>query len=226
MPKIPMSRRERPSKPPLSRDGIIAAALKLFYEEGLEKVTMRRIAGALDTGPASLYVYVRDTEDLHAQILDALLEKVSKVDSPADWRSQLKVLLRNYLSLLSDHPELARMAMSTMPSGPNYLAFVELLLQLLRQGAVPDGQAAWGVDLLLLYATAQAVEKAAWKASSRSSVNFTSLQNAIKRADAKALPNITRLGEDLLSGGSDRLEWGLDVLINGILQTQRQEKKQ
>lgn len=222
----PMSRRERPSKPALSRDGIIAAALKLFYEEGLEKVTMRRIAGVLDTGPASLYVYVRDTEDLHAQILDALLETIPQVDLPADWRGQLKGLLRTYLSLLFDHPALARMAMSTMPNGPNYLAFVERLLQLLSQGAVPDSQAAWGVDLLLLYATAQAVEKTAWRASSRSSANFVSMETALKQADAKALPNITRLGEDLLSGGSDRLEWGFDVLINGILQTQRQEKKQ
>ena len=49
----------------------------ILREEGLSKVTMRRIATALDTGPASLYVYVSDTEDLHAQILDALLGPVT-----------------------------------------------------------------------------------------------------------------------------------------------------
>src|SRR6185437_6867831 len=67
------SRRERPAKPALTRDGIVAAALGILREEGLGKVTMRRVAQELDTGHASLYVYVRDTGDLHAQVLDALL---------------------------------------------------------------------------------------------------------------------------------------------------------
>ncbi|MGO7675622.1 TetR/AcrR family transcriptional regulator, partial [Rhizobium ruizarguesonis] len=69
----PRSRRERQRKPALSREGIIAAEVALFHEEGLAKVTMRRVAAVLDTGPASLYVYISDTEDLHAEVLDALL---------------------------------------------------------------------------------------------------------------------------------------------------------
>ncbi len=226
MVRQPRSRRERPSKSALSRESIVEAALALFHEEGLDKITMRRVAAALDTGPASLYVYVRDTEDLHAEILDALLQPVTQLSPPADWRSGLKLLLRRYMSILLDRPELARMAMSTMPSGPNYLALVEQILALLREGAVPDGRVAWAVDLLLLYATAQAAEKAAWKASSRSRSNFSSLTTAIEEADAGTLPNIARLGQDLLSGRGERLEWGFDALINGILQTPRVEKKQ
>ena len=41
--------------------------------EGLEHVTMRRLAAELDTGPASLYVYVRNTAELHAAMLEGLL---------------------------------------------------------------------------------------------------------------------------------------------------------
>ena len=55
--KAPVSRRDRPAKPPLSREGVIAVSLRIMRDEGLEKVTMRRIAAELDTGPASLYVY-------------------------------------------------------------------------------------------------------------------------------------------------------------------------
>ena len=50
------SRRERPAKQALTRQGIIDAAFVIMGEEGLGRVTMRRIAQALDTGPASLYV--------------------------------------------------------------------------------------------------------------------------------------------------------------------------
>ena len=72
----PRSRRERPAKPSLSRDGIIETAVALMREEGLERVTMRRLAAALDTGPSSLYVYVRNTAELHAAVLDELLGSV------------------------------------------------------------------------------------------------------------------------------------------------------
>ncbi|WP_088673613.1 TetR/AcrR family transcriptional regulator [Rhizobium sp. R339] len=209
----------------MSREGVVEAALALFHEEGLAKVTMRRVAAALDTGPASLYVYISDTEDLHAEILDALLAGVVAPPLPADWRGRLKGTLRSYMSVLFDHPELARMAMSTMPSGANYLALVEKILVLLKEGGVPDAEAAWAVDLLLLYATAQAAEKAAWKASPRSPSEFSSLSAAIEAADAGILPNIVRLGDDLLSGGGHRLDWGFDVLINGILMTRRAETK-
>ncbi|MGO7388977.1 TetR/AcrR family transcriptional regulator C-terminal domain-containing protein, partial [Rhizobium ruizarguesonis] len=79
---------------------------------------------------------------------------------------------------------------STMPSGANYLALVEKILALLKEGGVPDGQAAWAVDLLLLFATAQAAEKAAWKASARSPSNFSALAAIIETADVETLPNI------------------------------------
>src|ERR1700712_1178481 len=133
----PPSRRERPAKPALSREGIIAAALHIMAEEGLSKVTMRRIATALDTGAASLYVYVRNTEDLHAQILDALLESVPR-PGPGNWRERLVELLTGYTRVLLEHHEIARMTMTTHPSGPNYLSMVDALLGFLQEGGVPD----------------------------------------------------------------------------------------
>ena len=72
----PISRRQRPSKPALSRTGIVRTAVELMQAEGLQRVTMRRLAQELDTGPASLYVYVADTAELHAAILETLLGEV------------------------------------------------------------------------------------------------------------------------------------------------------
>src|SRR5258708_33807210 len=93
----PRSRRERPAKPALTRQGIIDVALTILRDEGLNKVTMRRIAEALDTGPASLYVYVRNTTDLHVHILDALLAAVTEpLPAEGTWRDRLKQLLANY----------------------------------------------------------------------------------------------------------------------------------
>jgi AcrR family transcriptional regulator len=215
------SRRERPAKAALSRQGIVAAALDILRAEGLAKVTMRRISAALDTGPASLYVYVRDTEDLHAQLLDALLEPVVKARLSGAWQARLKLLLKRYLDVLFGYPEMARMAMSTMPNGPNYLALCERLLGLLGEGGIADRDAAWAIDLLLLVVTASAAEHGTWNETPRAARDFATMEQAISSADPRLYPNIARIGDELLSGGPARLDWGLDVLIAGVLATPR-----
>ncbi|MFD9505883.1 TetR/AcrR family transcriptional regulator [Streptomyces mirabilis] len=224
----PISRRERPAKPALTRQGIIDAALAILRDEGLGKVTMRRIAAALDTGPASLYVYVRNTGDLHAQILDSLLGPV-KAPAPeaGPWRDRLKALLVSYGDVLFRHPEIARMAMSTQPSGPNYLALAEAILGLLDEGGVSGREAAWAMDLLLLYPTAVAVEHSSPavavehsspKSATQESDEFSALAAKIATADPARYPHIARLGDTLLSGdGPSRTDWALDVILDGVL---------
>ncbi|HEX6345183.1 TetR/AcrR family transcriptional regulator [Umezawaea sp.] len=217
--KAPVSRRDRPAKPALSRQGIIDAALVIMRDEGLGKVTMRRIAAALDTGAASLYVYVRNTEDLHTQILDSLLAPVTE-DLPADgpWRDRLKALLTAYGRVLTSHPEIARMALSTQPSGPNYLALANAVLGLLVEGGVSDRVAAWGVDLLMLHPTAVAVEQSGRTSSPRRGDDMAQLATRIADADATRFPHVARIGADLLSGdGESRTDWAFDVLIDGLL---------
>lgn len=217
----PARRRARPVQPALSRDTIVAAALAILREEGLGTATMRRVAAALDTGQASLYAHIRDTADLHAQILDALLGEVALAPPPAGpWRERLKGLLRDYALVLFRHPEIARMAMSTQPSGPHYLALLDALLALLREGGVGDREAAWAVDLLLLYATAIAAENSARKPAHRTA-EIAALAARLA-ADAGRYPQIARVGPELVAGeGLDRFSWGLDVLITGVLGTPR-----
>ncbi|MEU6851413.1 TetR/AcrR family transcriptional regulator C-terminal domain-containing protein [Actinacidiphila alni] len=222
--RTPRSRRERPSKPPLTRQGIIDAALVILREEGLKKVKMTRIATALDTGPASLYVYVRDTEDLHAQILDALLAAVDVPPAGAGtWRERLKVLLASYAEVLFSYPEISRMALSTQPNGPNYRRLGEAVLDLLTEGGVSDRAAAWGLDLLLLFPTAVAVEHSQ-RSATRRSKDLEALSEQITALDASRYPNIVRLGGELMSGdGSSRADWSFDVLLDGIMAASARE---
>ncbi len=217
------SRRERPAKSALTRQGIIDVALAILRDEGLGRVTMRRIAVALDTGAASLYVYVRDTGDLHAQILDALLGAVgASIPATGTWRERVKGLLTRYMLVLFDYPEIARMTLSTHPSGPHYLRLVDAILALLREGGVPDREAAWAVDLLLLYATATAAEQGTRQSAPQAAAEDSALVAVIATADAALYPQIARLGDELLSGpGPDRFQWGLDVFLTGVLDTRR-----
>ena len=224
----PRSRRERPAKPALTRQGIIDAALAILRAEGLHKVTMRRIAQALDTGPASLYVYVRNTADLHVQILDALLAAVIEPRaSEGTWRDQVKQVLTRYLFVLFDYPEIARMTLTMHPSGPNYLSLLEQLLALLKQAGMPDREAGWAVDLLLLYATAVAAEHSTRKERGAAAEEDSALVAAIATIDARRYPHLAQIGDELFSGsGPDRFAWAIDVLLSGALSTPRAATEQ
>lgn len=215
----PRSRRERPAKPALTRAGIIDAAVRILREEGLGKVTMRRIADVLDTGPASLYVYVCNTADLHAQVLDALLAPVVEAFPVAGpWRDQLQVVLLQYMLALYAYPEIARITLTTHLSGPHYLAIVERLLALLHTGGLSDRQAAWAVDLLLLLATANAAEHSPRQASAQGADEDAALVEAVNTIDATTFPQIARIGGELVSGnGRERFQWSIDIVLNGIL---------
>src|ERR1700744_3507239 len=153
-PEQPRSRRERPSKPALTRAGIVAAAVEIMRAEGLAKVTVRRLAQDLDTGPASLYVYFRNTAELHAAILDELLGTVPPPSAEGDWPNRLERVLTDYTVMLFQHPSLARSALVARPRGQHYLNLVEAILALLDEGGVPAAQAAWGGDLQLALGTA------------------------------------------------------------------------
>jgi len=224
----PRSRRERPAKPALTRQGIIEAALTILRDEGYPKVTMRRLAEMLDTGPASLYVYVRNATDLHVQMLDTLLAVVNEpIPAEGTWRERLHEVLKRYKVVLFTYPEIARMTLIMHPSGPNYLALLEHLLALLKEGGMPDREAAWAVDLLLLYATADTVEHGTRQSSAMAADEDSALIAAVTTSDPRVYPHLTRLGEELFSGsGPDRSTWAIDVLLAGMFSTPRPATEQ
>ncbi|MEU8463409.1 TetR/AcrR family transcriptional regulator [Streptomyces sp. NPDC029003] len=221
------SRRERPAKPALTLDGIVATAVALMEAEGLQRVTMRRLAQELDTGPASLYVYVANTAELHAAILEELLGAVdlSAVTGEGDWRDRLAAVLGSYTAVLFAHPSLGLAALTARPSGPNYLALVEGLLALLHEGAVPDAQAAWGVDVLLQVATATAAEQSTRDRDPGAGDDHNALTARLLGADPATHPRIAAIGGDLVSGTpEERLDWVFRAVINGACATARTER--
>ncbi|MGW3105306.1 TetR/AcrR family transcriptional regulator [Streptomyces sp. NPDC001100] len=216
-PDTPRSRRERPAKPALSREGIVAAAVAVLRAEGLQKVTMRRLAQELDTGPASLYVYVRNTAELHAAVLDELLGTIGPVPAGGTWRERLEQVLTAYTAMLFEHPSLARSALTAWPSGPHYLNLIETLLALLDEGGVPPAQAAWGVDLLLQQATATAAEHSA---EERGQDDWDALTDALRTVSDRTHPHIAARSAELLAGTPEaRLSWRFQTLIAGIERT-------
>jgi AcrR family transcriptional regulator len=217
--RVPVSRRDRPAKPALSRAGLVAVALQIMREEGLERLTMRRLAAEVDTGPASLYVYVRNTAELHGALLDELVADLDQapVAPGQDWRARLVDLLCAYTELLFTYPSLARSVLMLRPSGPHYLQLIDTILGLLHAGDIPARHAAWGVDILLQHATAMAAEQGSRDGSVDADAEEQDLVVAVHQATSDVHPNIVRVRDEILSGtGDQRMRWAFETIVNGL----------
>lgn len=198
---------------------MVGAALRVMRAEGLERLTMRRLAAELDTGPASLYVYVRNTAELHGAILDELVAGLEQPESPdsEQWRERIVGLLISYTNLLFAYPSLARSVLMLRPSGPHYVRLIDTLLGLLLAGGLPARQAAWGVDILLQHATATAAEQGSRDESVDADAEEQDLALVVAEAQQDTYPNLVLVRDEILAGtGEERQRWAFETLINGL----------
>jgi AcrR family transcriptional regulator len=179
---------------------------------------MRRLAAALDTGAGSLYVYFRNAEHLYAALLDDLLGEVdlSPGGSEGAWQDRLASVLGSYTKVLFDYPSVARLSVSTRPSGPNSLRLLETLLALLDEGGVDAAVAAWGSDLLVQYATATAAEHGT-RDEQPGTADDSDMVSALAEISADVHPRLHELRDALVAGeGQERFRWGIAILLAGL----------
>lgn len=213
------SRRGGPVKTPLSRELIVTTALELLKRDGVEGMGLRKVAAALDTGAASLYAYVDDSNALQALVLDRALGAVNLRATKGGWRENVRALLGSYVKVLSGTPGLGQLALSTIAVGPNALRIYESLLRWFHEGEMDRGRAAWAVDLVLLYCTAIAAEHGNGLNPGHPE---GPLVPAIRGAREEDFPMIHASREELLAGtGDERVSWCIDVMLNGVLTTAR-----
>lgn len=218
------SRRGGKVKEPLSRERIVQEALRLLTRKGLDAMSLRAVASALETGAASLYAYVDDLESLRALVLDRALAAVdTSTGRRRSWRARVKGVLASYAGVLLGTPGLAQLALNTIAAGPNSLRITEALLDALDAGGLDAGTSAWAVDLLLLYVTAIGAEQ-----SQRDpAAPLTGpIAHALQAASVEEFPRVHAAREELLSGeGTERFEWAIDTLLAGVLGNRRRHAR-
>jgi AcrR family transcriptional regulator len=140
----------RSRRDPITREAIVAAALRILDAEGLDGLSMRRVADELDTGAASLYWHVGSKDGLLDLLLDEVIGEQRIPDpEPERWREQLKEVAREQRAIILRHRDLVRISIGRVPMGPNALAYAERVLAIMRAGGLPDKYAVLGHHLLI-----------------------------------------------------------------------------
>ncbi|MCC8244547.1 TetR/AcrR family transcriptional regulator [Saccharothrix luteola] len=209
------------AKPRLSQELIVRTGLDVLLREGLDAVSMRRVAQALGTGPASLYAHVATKDELLELMLDQVLEEVPlPAPDPHRWQDQIRDLLRDQVDAMLAHPGIAKVAWQVMiPVGPNALRHAEALLSLLRAGGLSLTRAAYAADALALYTKAFAYEGSTWRAVDQTEIAARGRQMGeyLNSLPPDAFANMLATGHLFTAEtAAERFEFGLDMLLGGL----------
>jgi AcrR family transcriptional regulator len=206
----------------LTRATIVSAALKILRVEGIDGVSMRRVAAELGTGPASLYAHVAHKEELLELVFDEVVGDIPLPEpDPARWQEQIRQVWTDSHAALARNGDIARVALGRVPLGPNAMRVSEVTMTILRLGGVPEQAVAWSVDVVGLYVAANAVEGAVHVANQKAGRDpgeyYSQVGSYLAALPADEFPTTAALVPMLMSGdGDERFAFGLDLLIKGL----------
>jgi AcrR family transcriptional regulator len=215
-------RKEEPRKRrTLNRDAIVDVALAIVDKDGLDGLSMRRVAERLDTGPASLYAHVSNKDDLMELVYDRVVGELELPEpDPEHWQEQIKEALSELYHVLIAHRDIARVSLARVPSGPNMLRLAEGMLAILRSGGVPDRVAGLAMDYTALVINARAYEEGLFPPDftpEQIQQYYNEVTDYFSALPADRFPNLVAMVGPLTEpDGDERLEFTLDAVVQGI----------
>ncbi|MEU8796513.1 TetR/AcrR family transcriptional regulator C-terminal domain-containing protein [Spirillospora sp. NPDC048819] len=225
--------RERPGKGPrrtLSLKGIVEAAVAVGAAEGLDALSMSRVAREAGASTMALYRYVASKNDLLALVLDELLgEPPGPPDPGTGWREALRDYAMALREVTRRHPWALRIPVTGPPAMPNNVAWMEAGLRRMRGMGLDAGTR---LSVLMqvtgyvryqstLIADLESAYRAAGTSDRQVAIDYGNLLAALT-ADDRRFPEIRALLESKIFAepGDDTPEddfaFGLDCLLDGL----------
>ena len=219
--------RKKPARRPGERAGlalplVLDRARTIAAAEGVESLTMRRLAQALGVAPNALYSHFEDKTALLDALLDAVLADVEipVIDNrgAAFWHRGLLDLMRASRRVLLAHPDLVPLFLSRPTRGPNAVRLGELTLDLLARGGVRGPAAVDALRILLIYTFGFAAQEAPRRAEPHPEERAARSQAAFE--NAPEAPRMRELARPLARHPDDQtFERGLRWILAGIAQS-------
>jgi AcrR family transcriptional regulator len=218
---------ERPTrgpKPTLTIDRIVSAAIEIADADGLEALSMRRVAEALGVGTMSLYRYVPGK----AELLDLMLDQTNSQDPSVDrlgddWRTAMETLGRSIWRLYLRHPWLPFVDQSRPLLGPNSLDGFEVALRSLDGSGLTDQQKVNAISIIEAFVSSVArLHNNAVTAEQRTGLSTEEFWQAQTPVLEKAMatgryPLIATLDDDAFASTPEEFfEFGLRCLLDGF----------
>ena len=124
----------------LTKDVVVAAALRLLDEKGLKAFSVRDLAAALDVFPAAVYWHVQSRNRLLSEMVAHVMRNVTPPPPRgAGWQDWIRVLFERYRQAIQGHPNIAPLIGAELVSNTSIdLDHTERVLQVLEQAGFTD----------------------------------------------------------------------------------------
>ncbi|MGW0516372.1 MULTISPECIES: TetR/AcrR family transcriptional regulator [unclassified Crossiella] len=215
---------ERVRRPSLTVERMVDAAVRVADAEGVDAVSMRRLATELETGTTSLYRQLSGKEDLLELMVDSVYGECALPEQPSgDWRTDLSLVATEGRQLMLRHSWLVSVVGSRPPIGPNALRYMDFALAAAR-GATEDATEASGLvdavsSMVLGGVVNEVAEREAQRRSGQDERQWReTVQPYIQQVvESGRYPEVTRRVLDAVDRTHEQqFELGLELLLNGI----------
>lgn len=197
---------------PLSRDRVVAAALRLVDRRGLDALSMRRLGTALGVEAMSLYKHVPSKPALLELLVERVLEDIAPPPAGASWERRVRHIANELRRVSLAHPHVFPLLATRVPASPQGLAPLEALLAALLDAGLDDAAAVRHFWTVIGWATgALLAETAAATGAGAANVAIP------PDLDASAFPAFARLGQRIVACDfTEEYGSGLDVLVRAV----------
>jgi AcrR family transcriptional regulator len=197
----------------------------LVDRNGIEALSMRRLADELGAGTMSLYAYVPSKEALLKGIVETVLAGVElPPDEEVDWRERLKYILRSFRQVAHRHPSVITLIPLDPPSTSSELRPMESGIKTLREAGFDEQTAARAFRIAAGYAIGYvSLELGGFFGNERKNPRPQSVTPVA--LDLEAFPNLVAIAPYLVDWDPDtEFEAGLDVILSGLAESRDARK--
>ncbi|MFI9639426.1 TetR/AcrR family transcriptional regulator C-terminal domain-containing protein [Micromonospora sp. NPDC051925] len=197
---------------PLTRERIVAAAVALLDQQGVDGLTMRRLAERLAVTSTALYWHVATKEDVLDLAVDQIFGEVPLPVAGTDWRDDVRTLTSGWRAAMLRHPWAPSLIGRPM-LGPHVLARTEFLQSALVRAGFAGVHLAVVTRLVANYVIGAALTEATWHRTSDPEVRAEARRHLV--ANAAAYPTLTASGhlDDGQWSDDDLFARGLDAIL-------------
>jgi AcrR family transcriptional regulator len=119
---------------PLTRERVLRTAVALADQGGIESLSMRRLAQALDVVPMALYRHVANKDELLDALVDVVVGEIDLALEGADWKTALRARILSARHALLRHPWASRLMESRKTPTPVVLGYMDSMIGMFRTG--------------------------------------------------------------------------------------------
>lgn len=199
-------------KAKFTRPQLQEAALALVDDHGLSALSMRTLAGALGTGPMTLYNYVKDRGELDALVVEAVLAEIKGRRSQGDWQADVRAIVEATWRSVRRHPNVIPLVLTRRTLHDTTLQWAEGLLEALARSGRRDS------ELLVAFRTVSGFVMGLAQAQLSGPTSDNADVARAQALPADRYPRLIEIAKAARGLGPDReFRAGLDIVMAGLV---------